>query len=202
MLTRIQLSAILIVAVFVWAVALVVQGVAVSWTWLRPFTIVLAVLVVILGLVERWLWRLRFVQPWLVHMPNVRGTWRAKIQPTGSEMSSLDGYMVIRQTHSTISLRLLTAESASEILAAKVIKADDATFSIAGVYRNTPKLSVRAGSPAHYGAILLTIHGEPPVSLDGQYWTDRSSQGEIILSHRRRRLAHSYEEATKAEKAS
>lgn len=196
MLTRIQLSALLAIAAVIWAVALIFQGVAVSWTWLRPFSIVLGALVLILALVEKWAWQFRFVQPWLVHMPDIRGTWRAELHPTNADPQLVSGYMVIRQTLSSVSLRLLTQESESEILAARVTKAGDGRFSVAGIYRNTPRLSMRDQSPVHHGAILLTVQGEPVVSLDGQYWTDRGSQGEIRLSQRSRTLVHSFDEAT------
>ena len=199
MLSRIQLTAMLALAAVVWAVALILQGVVVPAVWFRPFSLVLAVLILVLTVVDRWAWRFRLLQPWLVHMPDLRGTWRAEIRPTNSEQEGLTGYMAIRQTLSSINLRLLTEESVSEILAARVLKAEDGTFSVAGVYRNIPKLSVRDRSPLHHGAILLSVHGDPPISLEGQYWTDRNSQGEIVLSNRSRKFAHSFGEAAEAD---
>lgn len=199
MLSRIQLSALLAAAALLWALALVIQGVAVSPAWFRPFSLVLAALVLLVTIVDRWAWRLRFLQPWLVHVPDLRGTWCAEIRSSNPKQDSLTGYMVIRQTLSSISLRLFTEESASEILASRVLKADDGTFSIAGVYRNTPRLSVRDRSPVHHGGLLLAVSGDPAASLYGQYWTDRSSQGEISLSHRNPKLAHSFEEASEGD---
>jgi len=197
MITRIQLSALLLVASALWAGGLVLAGVQVSAEWFQPFSIVLGALVLVLTLADRWLWRIRWLQPWMFNMPDIQGTWRVRIRPTGPAPAAeqIDAFMVVRQTLSAISLRLFTAESHSEILSARIIRCDDGTFTLTGVYRNTPRLAVRERSPVHHGAILLTVHGNPPESLAGQYWTDRSSQGEIDLSAKSKTFAQSFEQA-------
>lgn len=197
MISRLQLSVLLLIASAVWAAALIIAGTQVTPGWFRPFSVVLGVLVLLLVLVDKWLWRFRWLQPWLFHMPDLQGTWQAVINPTAGPVpkNEVEAFMVIRQTFSTISLRLLTAESHSETLSARVVRSDDGTFTVAAVYRNTPRLSVRERSPLHHGAILLTVHGDRPESLSGQYWTDRNSQGEIALSGRTKTLAHSFEQA-------
>lgn len=197
MISRIQISALLLVASAVWAGALILAGVQVTPDWFKPFSTVVGVLVLVLALAEKWLWRIRWLQPWLFNMPDIQGTWRVRILPTGTAaaVEQINAFMVIRQSLSSISLRLFTAESNSEILAARVVPHDDGTFVVAGVYRNTPRLAVRDQSPLHHGALLLTVHGNPPESLAGEYWTDRNSQGEIVLSARTKTLAHSFDQA-------
>lgn len=197
MISRIQLSAILLVATGVWGVSLIVAGVQVKPEWLRPFSLVLWALVVVVALADKVLWRFRWLQPWLFDMPDLRGTWRVLIHRTGlpEAPTDIEAYMVIRQTLSSISLRLFTADSHSETLSAKVVRCDDGTWTLAGVYRNTPRLAVRKDSPLHHGAILLSVQGKNPASLSGEYWTDRQSQGEIALSDRCTKLAHSFDEA-------
>lgn len=197
MISRIQISALLLVASAVWAGALILAGVQVTPDWFKPFSTVVGVLVLVLALAEKWLWRIRWLQPWLFNMPDIQGTWRVRIRPTGTAaaVEQINAFMVIRQSLSSISLRLFTAESNSEILAARVVPHDDGTFVVAGVYRNTPRLAVRDQSPLHHGALLLTVHGNPPESLAGEYWTDRNSQGEIVLSARTKTLAHSFDQA-------
>ena len=103
--------------------------------------------------------------------------------------------MVIRQTLSSLRIRLYTAESESETLSAKVHCCEDGTFTVAGVYRNTPRLGVRDRSPLHHGSILLSVQGDPPQSLSGEYWTDRLSQGELELTARAMTFAHSFDQA-------
>lgn len=204
MISRIQLSTLLAVVVVAWAVALVASGITVSSTWLHPYSMVVGVLVLAIAVFDKWAWRLRLLQPWFLHMPDLNGTWRASLEPTGNDGASTTNaaplmcYMVVRQTYSSISMRLLTEKSASELLAARITQALDGTFSIVAVFRATPRLSVRLRNPIHHGAFVLTVRGWPPDSLDGQYWTDRSTQGEMKLTDRKRKMFHTFEEAQAA----
>lgn len=206
-MSRLHISAVLLIAAGVWSVALILAGVAVTAAWFRPFSVVVGVLVLVLSIADRWLWRLRWLRPWLFNMPDLNGTWKVVIHPTAPEPphNEVIAYMVIRQTFSTVSLRLFTAESHSETLSARVVRSDDGTCNLAAVYRNTPRLQVRERSPLHHGALLLSVQGDPPESLAGQYWTDRLSQGELMLSARSPALAQSFDQATRvtaAEEAS
>lgn len=198
-MSRLHISAILFIAAGVWGVALIVAGFPVNADWFKPFSVVVGVLVLVLSIADRWLWRLRWLRPWLFNMPDLNGTWKVVIHPTAPEPphDEVIAYMVIRQTFSTVSLRLFTAESHSETLSARVVRCDDGTCNLAAVYRNTPRLQVRQRSPLHHGALLLNVQGDPPESLAGQYWTDRLSQGELVLSARSPALADSFDQATR-----
>lgn len=198
-ISRLHLSAILLIAASVWGVALIIAGFQVTADWFEPFSVVVGVLMVLLSIADKWLWRVKWLRPWLFNMPDVHGTWRVSIQSTAPAESPthVSAFMVIRQTFSTISLRLYTAESQSETLSARVLRCDDGTCNIAAVYRNTSRLEVRARSPLHHGALLLSVQGDPPETLSGQYWTDRLSQGDITLSGRSSGFAYSYEQALK-----
>jgi hypothetical protein len=197
MISRVQLSALLLLAASAWGIAIVLEGVQVTAVWFRPFSIVLGVLVLLLGITDRWLWRVRWLRPWLFKVPLVQGTWKATIRPTAPDGAprKVEAFMVIRQTLSTVSLRLLTAESQSETLSARVVGCEDGVWRVAAVYRNTPRLQVRSRSPLHHGALLLDVQGDPAEAMTGQYWTDRLSQGEISLSARHHVLAHAFDQA-------
>lgn len=199
MISRLHISAILLIAAVIWGVALLFTGVPVTAAWFKPFSVVVGALVLILSVADKWLWRIRWLRPWLFNMPDLNGTWKVGIRPTAPESSpeKVGGYMVIRQTFSFISLRLFTAESHSESLSAHVARRDDGTYSVAAVYRSTTRLHVRERSPLHHGALVLDVHGDPPDSVAGQYWTDRLSHGELVLSARIPNLAHSFEQAAK-----
>ena len=153
MLSRLHLSVILLLAAGIWGVMLVVEGVAVSGTWFRPFSTVVGVLLLLLVAFDLWAWRLRFLQGWFVPRPDIRGTWRVELRTdwkdptTGGVVAPITAYLVVRQTYSTLSLRMLTPESSSELAAAEISKAADGTYRLAAVYRNEPKLSVRDRSP-------------------------------------------------------
>lgn len=201
MLSRLHLSAILLVAAVVWGAMLVFEGVAVNGTWFRPFSIVVGVLLLLLGAFDLWAWRWRVLHGWFVPRPDLRGTWRVELQSdwknpaTNTVVGPIVAYLVVRQTFSTVSVRMLTAESASELVGAEINKASDGTYRLAAVYRNEPKLSVRDRSPIHYGAFVLDVQGDPVNDLAGYYWTDRNSRGELRTLARKASTAASFKEA-------
>ncbi|MBM4779304.1 MAG: hypothetical protein GQE15_16480 [Archangiaceae bacterium] len=202
MLSRLHLSVILLLAAGIWGTMLVIEGVAVSGTWFRPFSTVVGVLLLLLVAFDLWAWRLRFLQGWFVPRPDIRGTWRVELRTdwkdpaTNEVVAPIPAYLVVRQTFSTLSLRMLTSESSSELVAAEISKAADGTYRLAAVYRNEPKLSVRDRSPIHYGAIVLDVQGEPVKDLVGYYWTDRTTRGELRSLARNVTIASSFDEAS------
>lgn len=201
MLSRLHLSAILLVAAALWGGMLVFEGVTVNGTWFRPFSTVVGALLLLLVVFDIWAWRWRLLHGWFVPRPDLRGTWCAELQSdwknpdTDSGVGPIVAYLVVRQTFSSLSVRMLTAESASELVAAEINKASDGTYRLAAVYRNEPKLSVRNRSPIHYGALVLDVQGDPVKDLAGYYWTDRNSRGELRTLARHGSIAGSFKEA-------
>ena len=196
MIERLHLSAIILTAAVVWGVLLLLQGVPVSPSWFQPFSKVVGALMILLAAFDLWLWRLPFLQGWMVKRPNLSGTWRAEVRSewvdpdTGQRKVPIAGFMVIRQTFSTLSLCQITAESRSELLGAEIVRGGDGTYQVFGVYRNEPRLSVRHRSEIHYGALELRVAGSPPERIEGHYWTDRDTAGELSLSDRMSKHAH------------
>lgn len=201
MLSRLHLSVILLLAASIWGAVLVLNGVAVNGAWFRPFSTVVGVLLLIFVAFDLWAWRWRLLHGWFVPRPDLRGTWRVELQSdwknpaTGTVIEPIVAYLVVRQTFSSLSARMLTAESASELVAAEINKASDGTYRLAAVYRNEPKLSVRDRSPIHFGALVLDVQGDPARDLAGHYWTDRNSRGEVRTLARQASLAGSFKEA-------
>ena len=170
MLSRLHLSAILLLAALIWGAMLVIEGVAVSGAWFRPFSTVVGGILLVLVAFDLWAWRFRFLHGWFVPRPDIRGTWMVELRSdwkdpsTGHATAPRIVYLAVRQTFSTLSIRMMTAESESRLVTAEITKAADGVYRVAGVYVNEPKLSVRDRSPIHYGAFLLDVQGEPPKS--------------------------------------
>jgi hypothetical protein len=185
-LQRIHVSAILYVAVGVWAASLLSAGVNVGIELLRPLSLVTGAVALAVAGFEVSLWRITFLQGWFVKRPNLRGTWALTLHSdwvdsaTGHGRGPIEAYVVIRQTYSSISLRLMTAESESKMLGTDIVEFPDGRYVVTGVYQNLPRLSLQHRSRTHNGAILLNVRGAPPESIDGTYWTDRKTQGEIM----------------------
>jgi hypothetical protein len=150
---------------------------------------------------DKWGWKLRVLHSWLVPFQDLSGTWKGTLQTTWINPETLQRpgpipvFLVIRQTYSTVSVRVLTEESESDLMVGKVVVVEDDLADLVGVYRNTPKQSVRHRSPIHHGAFRLRIEGEPVMALSGEYWTDRETQGALRLDERVMALAHGFEHA-------
>jgi len=183
-----QLSVLLGVAVAIWAILLMISGVTLSLPLLRPFSTVTGAVAFLLVVFDRWLWRVQVLHPWFVNVPNIRGVWKGMLfsnwlnPETGETIEPIECFMVIRQTYTTLSMRLLTKESASKVLAAQIVCEPDGIYSVFAVYTNEPKHSVRDRSPIHFGGLTLHVQGTPPNMLDGHYWTDRATQGQLCLT--------------------
>ncbi|HEY1724547.1 MAG TPA: hypothetical protein VGF89_03920 [Steroidobacteraceae bacterium] len=203
MIERLHLSVILLVAAALWGVILLFAGVDVSTQWFQPFSKVLGTLMILLSLFDMWLWKWRIFHPWLVKRPVLNGTWRAELKSnwinpaTERGIPPIAGFMVVRQTFSRLSLRLITQESGSEVVGAEVIRSDDGMYSVFGVYRNEPRQSVRHRSAIHYGGMVLKVAGSPPDTMEGHYWTDRNTAGEIILTEHNEKHAGNFSSAQK-----
>jgi len=202
-MTQIQLTTLLFVAGAAWLLLLVINGVAVKLQWLKYMPTVASAVLVAVGAFEHWLWKLPLVRRTLAaKRPVLSGTWRARIRPTtpagrAGNPASIDAFMAVRQTYSTVTMQLLTAESASETLAGTLVRAADGIFEVFAVYRNTPRLSVRTRSPIHFGALRLQVHDDPVNTLAGHYWTDRDSMGELELTDRRSALVSTFDAGTR-----
>ena len=132
------------------AAALWVQGQPVlNAQFLRPFGLVVGVIVTIVGVFSRWAWAWPLFRGWYVKRPDLRGTWKAEIQSnwknpeTGSGVPPIAAYLAVRQTLTTLSLRLMTPESKSKLIAHSIELEKDGIYRIAGIYRNEPRVELQ-----------------------------------------------------------
>lgn len=200
-MNRIHITAIIVVAAAVWAVGLVVSGIQLTADFAKPFSLSTGAVVLAFAAFDQKLWQLRLLKGWFVQRPVLRGTWEIRLKPhridapTARDDVAIQAYLIVRQSYSAISMRLLTSESSSQMFGAELIRLSDGVFQVVGVYVNEPRVSVRERSPIHYGAVILHVRGDPPQSLDGSYWTDRLTVGEIQSGSHTRRICHSFGEA-------
>jgi hypothetical protein len=124
----------------------------------------------------------------------LRSNWKGSAA-AGATSPPIEGYMVVRQTFSTLSMRLLTAESQSELVGTEIVCSADRQYCVSGVYRNEPRFEARPKSEIHYGAVWLRIITDPVRQLIGHYWTDRNTAGEMELSNRQSKRFQTFETA-------
>lgn len=202
MISRSHLTFIVFLVGLIWLGLLAVDGVVIEIGWLRHCSSVVAAILVILGAFDNWLWKLRWLNGWIAKRPVLCGTWEILLQTewvdpeTGRVPGPIIGYMAVRQTFSSLSMRLMTAESQSWLISESIVRSNDGVFQIAGVYMNKPDLSFRGErSEIHYGALLLDLHGQSPGTLTGHYWTDRKTRGTIRFTRKMAKMCETYQVA-------
>ena len=201
MKTERLIKAIIYLTVLVWTIVLYVNQEAIKSDWLRYVSTVSTVVLFIIMAFDLWLWKISLLHGWFVKRPVINGTWKVEIRSNwkdpvaGVGKPPIEGFMVVRQTLSTLSMRLLTADSSSELVGTEIVCFEDGLYCVSGVYRNEPRLQVRDTSPIHYGAVWLKIIDEPTKKIIGHYWTDRNSMGEMELSEQQNKKFQAFESA-------
>jgi len=169
--------------------------------WLKLFSAAVLVATLVLGLWDIWLWRLPLAQRTPGPPRCVRGTWKGALTSfwvnpaTGRKPEPKVVYLVVRQTATLTSVTLLTDESKSTSSLADV-SAVGGTSVLTYLYLNRPEMRVEHQSRMHHGSAVLDISGVPARRLQGRYWTDRDSKGELDFVERSKKLADDFAEAT------
>lgn len=199
MISRFNLTALVLMIVGIWAFFLILAGISVTKEFFSPLSKVVGVVLLLLLVFDRWLWKLPFLQPWFVSTPDVSGTWKGKIissyidKKTGDAIGPIDAFLVIYQTFSSINIQMITEESKSDLLSGNFIINGRGPIKIAGIYNNIPYIMKREKSPIHYGGFLLEIHNGEKVTLEGEYWTDRDTKGNLIFDKRVKEISDSFD---------
>lgn len=168
--------------------------------WLQFFSAGVLAATLVLSAWDLWLWRIPFIQRIPGVPRSVRGTWRGTLSSfwidpqTNEKIAPKPAYLVVRQSSSLVSVTLLTDESKSTSSLASV-SMQDHTAVLAYLYLNRPKPSVEHRSHIHHGSTVLDIVGTPAIRLEGRYWTDRDTRGELLFTKRTNKLADDYTEA-------
>lgn len=203
MLTGNQIRAFLGLSVAFWIGLLWLRGIPLSWDMLVPFSSVVGGVSLVLLAFDRWIWHWPIFTGWLVNRPYLHGTWQVRLQSswinpdTKAGIPPIECFMVVRQTHSSASFRLITAESKSETVSSGVEVCKDGTFEITCAYRNRPRSEFRHRSEVHYGAMLLAAESSRPEVVEGEYWTDRKTTGTVTMRSRKRGSPMTFAEANK-----
>ena len=131
-----------------------------------------------------WGWKLKIFYPWLVPFPNLSGNWEGTIKSNWKEkeLELIPIEVSITQNFFNVQVRIKTKESRSYSIGASFDIDNERGFQqLFYTYLNTPKAGVRERSEIHYGSTILNFDGFKVTNMDGEYWTDRETTGEIIL---------------------
>jgi hypothetical protein len=132
-----------------------------------------------------WGWKLKIFYPWLVPFPNLSGDWEGTIKSNWKEkeLEPIPIEVSITQNFFNVQVRIRTKESRSYSIGASFDIDNERGFQqLFYTYLNTPKAGVRERSEIHYGSTILNFDGFKVTKMDGEYWTDRETTGEITLT--------------------
>lgn len=132
-----------------------------------------------------WAWKWKIFYPWLVPFPNLSGDWVGTIKSNWKEkeLEPIPIEVSITQNFFNIQVRIMTKESRSYSIGASFDIDNERGFQqLFYTYLNTPKAGVRERSEIHYGSTILNFDGFKVTKMDGEYWTDRETTGEITLN--------------------
>jgi hypothetical protein len=204
LLNRFSVSVLLIIATVVWGAFLRILGIELTWDHAKPFSLTVAVLTSSLWLFDKHLWK-KWPFNHFCKRPNLNGTWRVTLQSTyinpvtNKRALEIKGFAAVRQTFSSVSLRLMTEQAESFLIVGSLDVLNDGVSYFSGVYQSDPDIHLRSNvSEIHYGSFRYRVLGNPPSELNGHYWTDRSTNGSIKFSDRRTENFDSFSHASAA----
>jgi SMODS-associating 2TM, beta-strand rich effector domain len=138
----------------------------------------------------KWLWKIQYLQGWLIPFPDLNGTWQGWIQTSwqdgnGNIPGPIPVILTIKQSFARISCVMRTAEMESHsYLEGFCIDSENQIRRLCYSYTSKPINAVRERSSPHDGTVLFKILGKSKIKLNGEYWTQRNRTGSIILSFR------------------
>ncbi len=159
------------------------------WTAMKQIPQAISIYAIIGIIFTKWLWHWKFLQGWLIKIPDLQGTWRGELKSdwinpeTGKGIDPIPMVLVIRQTFSSIKCTLMTKESTSYSTTADInVVPNGEDLYLTYSYTNRPKATIRDRSAIHDGASILKIISKPNKCLEGEYWTSRKTRGDMALT--------------------
>jgi hypothetical protein len=141
-----------------------------------------------------WLWRWKRLQGWLIPFPDLNGTWQGHIQTNWKNVEDktpgpIPAILTIKQTFGRVSCVMRTDEMESHsYLEGFCIDKDAQVRRLCYSYTSRPKAALRDRSTPHDGTMLFNIIGKPVHKLEGEYWTQRQTNGTVTLTFRTKEL--------------
>jgi hypothetical protein len=195
-------------------IALLAAGmVALSWLtgdsideqglrWLGGLTGAITLLLLV---VDRWAWRWPLARAITERLgyPVLHGTWEGRLEYEADELGrpgSDSVYMAIHQTLSAIKIQTYFGRtgSTSRSLSATLVPGTHQHI-LYFIYFSQAAAPNRDTNRPHEGAAALSIVGKPVEEIAGSYFTDRRRRGQLQFTQRSRKVAGSYEQASRLE---
>lgn len=134
----------------------------------------ISVAVILSGIYEKFLWKINPFES----TPKLAKRYIGKLKSSYDHIER-NALLEVEQTLLSVRITLITDESKSKSLSASI---DDVLgeMQLTYCYLNTPKSEYRYRSEIHYGTATLSLVN--PKILEGQYYTDRKTNGDMIFT--------------------
>jgi len=135
----------------------------------------------------KYAWKWKYFYPYLIQTPNLSGVWKGEMisnyKINGVKIDPIPFEIKIEQTFFYTQIKLNTNESESRSFAAYFDIDKKYGFSrIVYTYENEPKAEVKERSQVHKGTAILNFEeGFYVTKLDGKYYTNRKTEGDMVL---------------------
>ena len=151
---------------------------------------VVSIDILVIAVFVKWGWKLKIFRGWLVPFPNMSGTWVGfiysdwKNPKTGEKPPPIPVMLTVNQSFFHVSCVMRTSEiESSSYSEGFLIDSDRQIKQIAYSYTSKPRLSLNERSIPHDGTAVFQIIEKPKSKLNGRYWTERLTKGEIRLEY-------------------
>jgi hypothetical protein len=188
-------------AVLVWTCLLPIYGIKPTFGLLAPYSTVVAIVTIFASAFDSLIWRAPFVRQYLAKRPWIGGVWKVQINSNwvdpefGVSKGPILGFAYIRQTYGAIQISIFTEQSASTSISVLLKTCENDTFEIIATYSSVPRQSAREISEIHHGSMILRVVDGNIPAMEGAYWTDRQTVGEIFFKDRIKGKANTFDSA-------
>lgn len=112
--------------------------------------------------------------------PVLHGTWKKELRTSHEARAgeTIEAYLVIRQTYSSVSVDGIFDRSHSHCLSANLTTVDG-RCTLNHLFRTEAETLNRDGNPPSRGAASLRVAREPHLHLEGDYSMERLTRGKI-----------------------
>lgn len=156
---------------------------------------VITIDLILVSIFAKWMWKWRIFQKWLVPFPDLNGTWEGFIKSswlnpkTKKYLNQIPAILTIKQSFFKINCVMHTSEMKSISYSENLIFNNEKQIrKLIYNYASKPRILLSDRSIYHEGTICFDIIGNPPNKLKGEYWTNRKTNGEIMLSFKSKNI--------------
>lgn len=165
---------------------------------LRALSPVVAIDLLLVAWFVRSGWAWPVFRGWLVRIPDLRGTWVGHIQsnwkdPSGNGIGPIPTMLIIRQTFLHVWCVARTPEmTSSSYVAALRYLPERECWELNYSYTSNPLPRFMWRSPVHAGTARLVVQTASHYALQGEYWTQRNTTGEMKFTRYTRELVNEF----------